>query len=299
MNQSVSICTSPWISLPSFYFIPRFVIIFIGLFSNTLLLIGMIMDPLKCFNNSSSYLIINVSISDILTGCAWILVQYWQPCIGGTSFHLVVLLPPYVASTSIVTMAFDRYMSCVYPFRYRILITRNVTLTVVLVQWLFSGAHLTSETLYEDDKWQFYSKCSIAMVVLIGATIMYGKAAYVWKKNSKYFKTACRISSPPNNAQLVRFMNETQLLTTMSCVSCITITTVSPASIYVAVAGKSYVVNEHLVDTNQTIDTFYVWLATLLFVNYSVNPFMYTWRLKNYRATFKILFKKLTFYGEN
>ena len=176
-----------------------------------------------------------MSITDILTGCAWILVQHWQPCIEGISFHLFVLLPPYVASSSIVTMAFDGYMSCVHPFKYRILITRNVTLTVVFVQWTFSSAHLT---LNENDKWQFYSKCSIAIAVLIGATTMYGKAAYVLKTNSKYLKTAYRISSPQNNAQHVSFMNERQLLTAMFCVSCITITTVGPASIYVAAAGK-------------------------------------------------------------
>ena len=299
MNQSVSICASSWNSLPSFYFIPRFVIIVIGLFSNILLLIGMIMDPLKCFKNSSSYSIISLSITDILTGCAGILVQYWQPCIDGISFHPFVLLPTYVACFSIATMAFDRYMSCVHPFRYRILITRNVTLAVTLGQWIFFCAHLTLETLYENEKWQLYSKCSLGMAILIAATIMYGKAAYVLKRNSKYLKTACRISSPQNNAQHVRFMNETQLLTTMFCVSFITITTVGPASIYVAVAGKSYVVNEHLVDTNQTIDTFHVWLTTLLFVNFSINPFMYTWRLKNYRTTFKILFKKLRFHGES
>jgi hypothetical protein len=293
MDQTVSICNFAWTSLPSFYFVLRCVIIFVGISSNVLLLIGMTMDPLKCFKNASSYLILNLSITDILTGVVWILVQYWQPCIDGISFHPFILLPPYVACFYIFTMAFDRYMSCVHPFKYRILITRNVTFAVVSVQWFLSSVHLVCEMLYKDEDLFFYSKCIIAMVILTGATIMYSKAAYVLKNNSKYLKNAGGISLSQNNARHARFINEKRLLTTMFYVSCITITTMSPASIYLAVAGESFIVNEQV---HQGKDHLHVWLAMLLFVNFSINPFMYTWRLKNYRATLKILIKKLRFY---
>ena len=38
-------------------------------------------------------------------------------------------------------------------------------------------------------------------------------------------------------------------------------------------------------------------LTTLLFVNYSINPFIYIWRLKNYRITLKMLLRELGFYS--
>lgn len=298
MNESASLCSSRWTSLPSSYIIPRFIIIFIGAFSNILLLIGIMMDPLKCFKNSSSYLIMNLSITDILTCLVWLLIQYWPPCVDGQNVYPLIFLAPYVALLSIVTMDFDRYMSCVHPFKYRILITRNVTLTIIVLQWLFSSVHLVLEMAYRDVNWQIYSRATFALSTLLSGAIMYSKAAYVLKKQSKYLKSVCKISSAARNkAQHVRLINEKRLLTTMFLVSFITITTVAPVMIYVIIVGETFIVNEHLYVSNasRTIDPFHVWLPTLLFVNFSINPFMYTWRLKNYRKTLKALPKRIPF----
>jgi hypothetical protein len=67
MNETASICSSVWTSLPIPYNIPRFIVIFTGIFSNILLLTGLMIDPLKCFINSSSYLIMNLGVTDIVT----------------------------------------------------------------------------------------------------------------------------------------------------------------------------------------------------------------------------------------
>jgi hypothetical protein len=94
-------------------------------------------------------------------------------------------------------------------------------------------------------------------------------------------------------AQHARLVNENRLLATMFLVSFFTITTLTPEVVYESVIGVTYIENEHLdvSDTGRVTDTFQVWLMTLFFVNYSINPLIYMWRLKNYRETFKILLK--------
>lgn len=147
---------------------------------------------------------------------SWFLIEYWRPCINDTVYPFIHL-PPYISCSSIFTMTFDRFMSCVYPFKYRTLVSRKVTLAVILLQWLFCTGQLVFE-IYDD--WSTYSRCIIALSTLLSAAIMYGKAAYVLKNNSKYLKSIAGVSSTTyNRAQRARLVNEKRLMTTMFLVS--------------------------------------------------------------------------------
>jgi hypothetical protein len=185
-------------------------------------------------------------------------------------------------------MAFDRYMSCVHPFKYRIQITRNLTLAIISLQWLLSLVLLAFQIISVKDRWHVYARSAIGFFVLLGAALMYGKAAYVLKNNSRYLKSVAAVSTTvQNKAQHARLVNEKRLLTTMFLVSFLTITTLTPLMIYMIAIDDSY--------TRMSSNPVLVWLTTLFFVNFSINPFIYVWRLKNYRTTFKILLNELVF----
>ena len=143
VNVSIS-CSSSLAILPLYHIIPRYLITLTRIFSNILLLVGIIMDPLKCFRNSSSYLIINLAAMDILT-CSTALLR-WLSCAVRNELYPFHNLPIYISASSIFTMACDRYMSCVHPFKCRVLITRKVTLTVILLQWSLCGGHISRST---------------------------------------------------------------------------------------------------------------------------------------------------------
>ena len=298
MREFESNCSSFYISPPVFYVILRYLVIFIGIFSNILLVFGLFKDPLKCFRNSSSYLITNLAISDILTNVSWFVVQYWRPCINGFSVHSLVYLPPYISCSSITTMAFDRYMSCVHPCKYRILITRNVTLSIIFFQWLLCLALLAIEIMDKVDIWQAYFRVSMTLSVVISGALMYGKTAYVMKKNSRYFANIAVFSTTARyRTQNARLINEKRLFTTMFSVSFITITTLAPLVIYIIFVENICIANDRLniTYTRWSADPVHTWLTTLFFVNFSINPFVYVWRLKNYRKTFKIILKNVGF----
>ena len=233
----------------------------------------------------------NLAISDILTNLSWFLVQYWPRCINEFSLHPLIYLPPYVGGLSIATMAFDRYMSCVHPIKYRIQITRNLTLAIIFLQWLLSLGLLAFQTIFANDRWQVYARSGMALFVLLGVVIMYSKAAFVLKNNSSYLKSVAAVSTTvQNKADHARMVNEKRLLTTMFLVSFLTIATLTPLMIYMSAIDDS-----SMSYTRMGSNPVYVSLTTLLFVNYSINPFIYIWRLKNYRITFKMLLRELGF----
>ena len=50
----------------TFNIIPLMIVVIMGAASNVLLLVAFIKDPLKCFRNSGTYLVMNLSVSDCL-----------------------------------------------------------------------------------------------------------------------------------------------------------------------------------------------------------------------------------------
>ena len=298
LNVTGTICWFLWIPSQSSNIVPRFGILVIGLFVNALLLVGIMIDPLKCFKNCSSYLIVNLSISDILTCTSGILIQYWRPCTKEFELYRLMYLPPYVSSVSILAMAFDRYMSCVHPMKYRVLITRKVTLYIIFLQWLISIGLLSLEILFPNAFWVTYLRCTLGFVEILTAAIMYGRAAYILKRNSEYLRRLSGVSSTSSNEEKkhVRLVSQKRLTTTMFLVSLLTIVTLTPNIIYESVSGEGYIIiDEHsdIQESDLVKDPYHVWLMTLIYVNFSVNPFVYVWRLKNYRKTLIILLRRL------
>ncbi len=301
LNITNPICWFNWIpSQSSYIIIPRFGIMFIGIFANIILLVGLIKDPLKCFKNCSSNLIMNLSITDILTGFSGILIQYWRPCNKEFEVFRLMYIPFYICGTSILAMAFDRYMSCVYPLRYRTYVTREVALGIIFLQWFLSIGFSVLEFLFgQYANWTTYVGNTIGLAIVSIAAIMYGKAAYVLKNNSQMLKNMSGIPSASTyNTQHGRLQNEKRLMTSMFLVSCITIITLTPNYIYESVFGEGYAIVEKYSPDDPEIagrvkDPIHVWLDTLMYVNFSINPFIYTWRLKNYRKTSKILLQKV------
>jgi hypothetical protein len=288
LNATVSICSPSLGPFLPFHILPRYLITLTGIVLNFFLLVGMIMDPLKCFRNSSSYLIMNIAASDILACSSSFLFLRWRPCTMRYVIHRLFKLGPYISNVSTFTVACDRYMSCIHPFKYRAVITRRVALAVILLQSLFCAAHVVFDVFFVNAA--FISRSVVAVLVLLSTASLYARSAYVLKVNSRYLNDATAVS--PNSqgriTQSARLVNEKRLLTTMLLVTLITVTTFVPLTVYVNTTGTSNDIDEIWADILAK-DFYHIWFGTLFLVNFSVNPLIYVWRLRNFRETFRRL----------
>ena len=87
-----------------------------GAVSNALLLVAFIKHPLKCFRNSGTYLVMNLSVSDCLT-CVFYsyIVVHPKPLI----FQLILAWLACVSLVSITCISIDRFLIVAYPMKYR------------------------------------------------------------------------------------------------------------------------------------------------------------------------------------
>ena len=236
-KTTTSLCSTP--VLPYYHIVSRMIFAVIGLLSNSLLLLGLIKDPLKCFRNSSSYFVTNLCVSDILTSLA---ITFWRnSCIDGVRVYIFFRVPLYISFSSILTMAFDRYMSCCHPLKYKIFITKKFTKCLILLKWLFYIVESIFELFYE--KWFFYTKYIVGICIVLSSVIMYAKAAYVLKKNSRYLRSIMDQPSSVVRHQEVRLLNEKRFLSTIFMVSCFSVATFCPLIIYDSINGEPYYLN--------------------------------------------------------
>ena len=112
--------------------LPLITISVLGVSLNVLLLVAFPKDPLKCFRNSGTYLVMNLAVSDCLT------------CLFAPSFPVMYVLPGWywifelfvwwfgtVSLVSIASISIDRFLLVAYPIKRHIFMKGKV-----IILWL-------------------------------------------------------------------------------------------------------------------------------------------------------------------
>ncbi len=102
--------------------LPLITISVLGVALKALLLVAFLKDPLKCFRNSGTYLVMNLAVSDCLTCLvapsflvcgAVILGWHWI-------FEFLVMWFGTVSLVSIASISIDRFLLAAYPIKHHI-----------------------------------------------------------------------------------------------------------------------------------------------------------------------------------
>ena len=126
-------------------------IILCGIVGNGLLLFAIYKDPLKCFRNSTTILISNLAVSDLLNNCISLFDMVLSLTnIGGVfglsklpSKILMPILNCLFSSTYpfVFSIAVERYVAISRPLWHKIHATRHFCSTCVIILWLICFAY--------------------------------------------------------------------------------------------------------------------------------------------------------------
>ena len=101
--------------------VPGILVGILEVVSNVLLLVAFYKDPLKCFRNSGTYLVMNLSVSDCLMCLLWLLSNKT----GRISSNLILLFFFHwvggVSFISIASISIDHFLMIASPIKHRIL----------------------------------------------------------------------------------------------------------------------------------------------------------------------------------
>jgi hypothetical protein len=258
-------------------------IAFVGATSNVLLLIAFNKDPLKCFINSGTYLVMNLSVSDLLT-CLF--VPFFRDIVitGLDSvFDLLYLSFESASLISIASISIDRFLIVAHPLKHRYLIKERK----VMVLWL-SGIWLGSSTLpilrlfYGDKRKDTLPINCSGVIVIILSAVMY---AATYSKLKKHSKNIALQNSTESRAQEIRILKKKQFLKTIILIAFIAFVCIVPSMTYFQLHDSLRFSKDNLVHVILAEMT-----SLIFYTNFAVNPLIYILRLRNYRKTFHLIY---------
>ena len=259
--------------------LPLIAISILGVVLNILLLIAFIKDPLKCFRNSGTYLVMNLSVSDCLT--CLILGLYSTGKLGFYAIYCVGYLFTAVSVLTITCISIDRLIMVAYPIKHHIFVKGKLMFLWITAIWIISSSIPTVEMLYKSRQNGVYL---IAMSFIAFSALLYSTTYYMLKKQSKSLALQ---NSNESRAQEIRIIKEKRFLKTIIIIAAIAFICVVPAMILLEThedMGFSY--------GHFSFDVFVKTCTFMFYTNFAVNPLIYVVRLKNYRKTFHLLYWK-------
>ena len=261
------------------------VICFIGVVSNLLLLNIFIKDPLKCFKNSGSYLIINLAVSDFLTCLTapfyvFICVERYglQSVFRLITFYFIAL-----SCVTIVSLSIDRYVLIAHPLKHRILLNGKRIVVWIVAVWIMCLAYSTKEMIFGAHKYDQIVLSFLGITVITFSAVMYILTCLALVKQVKNLAILQNYSVPTSRAELKRILKEKKFLRTIMLIACIAFVCIVPPRVLFNVSALRNKLGPPIVHSISD---------ALFLINFAVNPLVYVVRLSNYRKSFFLLYCK-------
>ena len=253
-----------------------------GVVTNGLLLFAIFKDPLKCFRNSGTYFVINLSVSDYLTSFFAPVFDIEIYIIAGTYsiFKMLVVWLGVASLLSLASISIDRYLMVAYPFKHRFLRKGKVILPWLTAVWVVScvASVLTGYFGWRRDRNHVFTFCGIIIILM---AFIYALTYHKLKQQSRNIALQTSIKT---DAQMMRILKEKQFLKTIIIIACIAFVCVVPSMIFFQISCFLGFIGKDITSRKIFISIFYI--------NFAVNPLIYILRLPKYRKTFYLVYWK-------
>ena len=265
--------------------IPLTIMSVIEAVSNVLLLFAFVKDPLKCFRNSGTYLVINLTVSDWLTCILSPLYFVTHPELGKNGSYSILEILTFilggVSFISITSISIDRFLLVAYPIKHRVFKKKKYIVLWLVAIWIISCFFPSIGLLYTGIDVRNIGYIVNVFFNIVTA-VMYASSYYKVKKQSRNIALH---NSAETRAQEIRILKEKRFLKTIIIIAGIAFVSTVPFMVLFLNYGFLSLPKDNL--ASEVIGT--ISLLTF-YLNHTVNPFIYILRLPNYRKTFYLLY---------
>ena len=271
-------------NVTKYLYIPLISIVSLGAISNILLLIAFKKDPLKCFRNSGTYLIMNLSVSDLLTCifAPFFLDAIKVPELDKVS-EFLVMSSANSSMLSLVSISIDRFLLVTYPMKHRYLMDRKVMILWLFSIWLLASVHPSLALLIGKSNVVVWLYCFNTTIIVISG-IIYAITYLQLKKHSNDISSQ---NSTESRAQEIRNHKDKKFLKTIILLACIAFVCLVPSMIYFVLKKSLSYLKDGLVS-----GIFHKLFIAVFYTNFAVNPLIYVLRLPIYKRTFSLIYCK-------
>lgn len=196
----------------------------------------------------------------------------------GAIFYVVNWLVPYISFATLTGIAIDRYLALYFRLRYRILVTTKRVIILLILLWILTIAG-TSFVLWNHIVYNALANAIIAVFLFL-TTVCYLKIYLTLRHQNGRFRAVAPVElssetrslSKRHNFNLARYKKtvNNMLYVYLAFILC-----------YLPLFCILIVI--HVRGVNRIIKIFRFLSATLIFVNSSLNPLLYCWKIREIR----------------
>ena len=229
-------------------------------------------------------LLLSLAVSDVGVGLLsetfyiWLLVRWSQlnspGCVAFSAVFFPVRLFAVASYLTVVVISVDRFLAIYIHLRYQELVTHKRVVAVVISIWLFSL--LTSSMLFFQPRIISIIFPVFETACLLATTIVYWRIYKVLQRHKDQIQ-ALRIQEVPReqNGNLMSFASLRKSAISLFYVYLVFLACYFPRVIAIVVAA--------IQGPSIAVKRFAVYSWTLVFLNSSLNPVIYCWKMRHIR----------------
>jgi len=258
---------------------------------NLLVVLAVFLDPHKNLHSPSSYFVASLGFADLLVGLLACPMSAVYPITEGLKqtdqqyrvwMHMIYFITCTASLLSLTALALDRYVAIAYPLVYRTKLSPLRAFLVSALLWIASVLVSQIYLIVGDNKFRF-------VFANTGIAVTFAVLTLTNVKIYKYLR--CQISmwnNCPNNTRENLAMKQA-LQRERKTTKTLFVALGLFSACYLPCCVCIYVIN-----FCSTCDClFIIWARNIQWVlvlaNSSVNPFLYAWKIRNFRKAFKTI----------
>ena len=278
------------------------IVIIIGIlsvFANIALLYVMYKDPLKTFRTKISYLVICLGTADLLTAFNGVVYGFLSPMkMYHQALWYIFWVTVMVSVFTIFGMCVERCLAILYPFTSGAILRKQLTLYFCIGIWIVCAAVSTSIHFFPKIA-PFVLTCLMEVLLLV-IVVLYLVILRYFKQVQRQTNAVEKVTPRPQEKSEMdiesgkqkpkkftrRTAIETQLLIVVSILVVILFVTFIPYNLGSQIHYGYLLFNNR---PNCAVEDFIRYFFPIKFLNFLVNPFVYAWRLDQYRQSFALV----------
>ncbi|XP_068677979.1 histamine H2 receptor-like [Montipora capricornis] len=268
-------------------------------FANIFLLLAIWKDPYRSFRSPTTYFIIGLGITDLLTGATtapffaifyitrFLLGRSNTPWMVKRLFDVGQPISTVTISSSYLIILFlsvSQYIAIKWPHKYKILITRHRVITSILLSWMYFICFTLVLHLSGIDT-SFILKVDLAIHPILISTVLFVNLILLYRAFIDQVQQKGKRKSSTNSTKASTKTYNLQRQFTV-------VTLYLAAILLISALPHIAVQFIWLYAKLPTQETYYVFMALrirdlLLFLKVALDAFIYAWRLPAYRQALK------------
>ena len=229
-------------------------------------------------------LLLSLAVSDLGVGLlvqplySWLLVKWLQQvspgCVAYTVFSVIMNFYFTASFQGIMAITLDRFLAIHFHLRYQELVTHKRVVAVVISIWVLSAV-LSSKMFWLSSEMKYVISTVGGVLSLVVTTLAYVRIYGVLRRHKKQIRALQVQHATQNGAETTSFASLRKSAVGTFYVYLVFLACYLPRIICLA-ALKFHGPSNYL-------KIFSIYTLTLMFVNSSLNPVIYCWKMKHIR----------------